>query len=116
MSQRLLHDVLEHLSPGQVQVVLCHSVTESLAYLNELESVLYGAISLHDTASAVQPTVLPQETKYTIFPVHGRPYPLNPGEQKLAALLAQDVKLTPLFQFNQCLRSVRLSQFLVDLL
>ena len=63
-----------------------------------------GTSRLYDSVvrsgSAVQPTVLPQETKYTIFPVHGRPHPLNPGEQKLAALLAQDVELAPLFQFN----------------
>ena len=87
---------------------------ESLSTADELESVLYGAISLHNTA--VPKTVLPQEAKHTIFPIHGRPHPFSPGEQTLATLLAQDTELAPLFKFNQRLQSVRLSQFLVDLL
>ncbi|ESA33983.1 hypothetical protein N836_19115 [Leptolyngbya sp. Heron Island J] len=87
---------------------------ESLSTADELESVLYGAISLHDIA--VPPTAVPQETKYTIFPIHGRPHPFSPGEQKLAVLLGQDDELAPLFKFNQQLQSVRLSQFIVDLL
>lgn len=87
---------------------------ESLSTADELESVLYGAISLHDIT--VPQTVSPQEAKYTIFPIHGRPHPFSPGEQKLAVLLAQDAELASLFKFNQRLQSVRLSQFVVDLL
>ena len=89
---------------------------ENLSTADELESMLYGAISLRNEATVVQQTAHPQEAKYTLFPFHGSPHPFSPGEQTLAALLAQDAELASLFKFNQRLQSVRLSKFVVDLL
>ncbi|EKU98811.1 hypothetical protein Lepto7375DRAFT_8136 [Leptolyngbya sp. PCC 7375] len=89
---------------------------ESLATSNELESILYGAITLSAVESVFQQTKTPQEAKHTIFPIHGRPHPFSPGEQKLAILLTQDTELASLFKFNQRLQTVRLSDYVVDLL
>lgn len=89
---------------------------ESLATSNELESILYGAVTLPTTESEFQQVKTPQEAKHTIFPIHGRPHPFSPGEQKLATLLAQDLELASLFKFNQRLQTVRLSNYMVDLL
>ena len=89
---------------------------EILAKSSELESILYGAITLSTVESASQQTKSPQEAKHTIFPIHGRPHPFSPGEQKLAILLTQDTELASLFKFNQRLQTVRLSHYMVDLL
>ena len=89
---------------------------ESLATSNELESILYGAITLSTVESVFQQPQTSQEAKHTIFPIHGRPHPFSPGEQKLDTLLAQDTELASLFKFNQRLQSVRLSDYVVDLL
>ncbi|MEA5462544.1 endonuclease domain-containing protein [Leptothoe sp. PORK10 BA2] len=91
-------------------------IPESLAVSKELESVLYGAVTLYTTEPTFQQTKPTQEAKYKIFPIHGRPHPFSPGEKKLAILLEQDNELAQLFQFNQRLQSVNLSQYVVDLL
>lgn len=89
---------------------------ETLAVASELESVLYGAITLSTPELTSHQPETTQEAKHKIFPLHGRPHPFSPGEQKLATLLAQDAELASLFKFNQRLQSVRLSQYVVDLL
>lgn len=89
---------------------------EIFATSNELESVLYGAITLSAPELTSQRSGTIQEAKHKIFPLHGRPHPFSPGEQKLASLLAQDSELASLFKFNQRLQSARLSQYVVDLL
>ena len=88
---------------------------ESLATSNELESILYGAIALSTVESSFQQTQTPREAKHIIFPIHGRPHPFSPGEQKLAILLAQDTELASLFKFNQRLQTIRLNDYVVDL-
>ena len=89
---------------------------ENLARSNELEAILYGAITLSTAESTFQRTKTPQEAKHTIFPIHGRPHPFSPGEQKLAVLLDQDTELASLFKFNQRLQTVRFNTYVVDLL
>lgn len=89
---------------------------ENLAKVSELESILYRALTLSTVDSTFQQSKTPQEAKHTIFPIHGRPHPFSPGEQKLATLLGQDTELASLFKFNQRLQTVRLSQYVVDLL
>jgi hypothetical protein len=93
----------------------------ALAEHAELETVLYDVIRLSPSA-----TVAPEQTPTTdedteqqkgiVWPIHGRPHPFSPGEQLLAARLASDPELSPLFQCNATVHTVRHSRYLVDLL
>jgi very-short-patch-repair endonuclease len=81
-----------------------------------LEPLLYRAVRLVDDRAPLrgeEPATEPTEVR--VFPVLGRPHPLSPGEQRLAALLAQDGELGGLFTCNQRVRTVRGTEPLVDL-
>jgi very-short-patch-repair endonuclease len=51
-----------------------------------------------------------------LWPLIGRPHPFSPAEQKLARALAADPELAPLFTFNQPVRTVAGTRYIVDLL
>ena len=74
-------------------------------------------------ASAVHPVPpLPpiepvdESAKTKVWSIQGRPHPFSPGEQLLAAHLAQDAELAPLFCFNERVETVCHSRYWVDLL
>jgi len=91
-------------------------IPEELAVQRELDSILYGVISL---PSLVQQTVVratEEEAKHVIWPIQGKPHPFSPGEQLLARKLSQDAELASLFFFNQNLETLHGRRYLVDLL
>lgn len=94
-------------------------VSEVLADATALDSVRYGAVRVPASTAllAVQTaSSSAEETKHVVFPIYGRPHPFSPGEQALAVRLAGDTELSGLFWFNQTVKTVRHSQYLVDLL
>lgn len=99
----------------QSQARIALFIPENLSTASELDSVLYGA---NRFASIAAPVVTSQmvEATHIVFPIRGKPHPFSPGEQKLAEWLAKDAELAALFQFNQSIKTVKLSQYLVDLL
>ncbi|MBE9078462.1 DUF559 domain-containing protein [Romeria aff. gracilis LEGE 07310] len=99
----------------QSQARIALFISEDLSTASELDSVLYGANRFASTAASV---ASPQavEAKHTVFPIHGKPHPFSPGEQKLAEWLAKDTELATLFHFNQSVKTVKLSPYIVDLL
>ncbi len=88
---------------------------QSLSQAAALDSVLYGAEALPCLPTGSRP-VTGDEAKHVVFPIHGRPHPFSPGEQKLAQRLAQDAELSQLFSFNQLVKTIRSQTYLVDLL
>jgi very-short-patch-repair endonuclease len=104
----------------KTQAPIALMLPEQLASVPELDSILYGKVSLPATvvetpAKAIEDTVS-EEAKHVLVPVVGRPHPFSPGEKLLAERLAKDAELGPLFQFNRTVRTVRSSNYLVDLL
>ena len=92
-------------------------IPSSLARSRELDSVLYGAVHLDKPAGVVtNGTEIVAEDKVRIWPIHGRPHPLSPGEQLLAKHLGYASDLGALFEFNRMIETVRGSRYLVDLL
>jgi very-short-patch-repair endonuclease len=97
-------------------------LSDQLAGMPELDSVIYGAVSLPaTTVDAPSPTGkvddgAQEEAKHILVPVRGRPHPFSPGEKLLAERLTKDADLGPLFQFNRTVRTVYNSAYLVDLL
>jgi very-short-patch-repair endonuclease len=57
-----------------------------------------------------------EENKLLVWPLIGRPHPASPGEQLLAAALEQHPRLRGVFQFNQRVRTVHDTTYIVDLL
>ena len=108
----------------KTQAPIALMLSEQLARVPELDSVLYGAVSLPVATSAAViqlpggavEGVADEETKHILVPVLGRPHPFSPGEKLLAERLARDAELRPLFQFNRTVRTVRHNTYLVDLL
>jgi len=83
----------------------------------ELASILYGAVELSPALpSRSTETISGEEAKHFLWPLQGQPHPGSPGEQKLADRLSRDQELAILFGFNQSIRTVRGSLYLVDLL
>jgi len=81
-----------------------------------LAPILYEAATLA-TQSQSAPESQPEEKeRHTIWPIEGRPHPSSPGEQRLAAALAQDTELAALFQFNQPIITNAGTTYFVDLL
>lgn len=80
-----------------------------------LESIAYNAITLV-TPPAPSSVASDESAKSTIWPIQGRPHPFSPGEQLLAARLAQDPELAPLFECNEYVETVCQSRYWVDLL
>lgn len=98
----------------QIPIRVALLVPQELADAAALDSVRYGAALL---AAVQQPLVSSDvEAKHTVFPIYGRPHPFSPGEQTLAIRLTKDAELAGLFRFNQTVKTVRHSQYLVDLL
>lgn len=108
----------------KTQVPVALMLSEKLASVPELDSVLYGSISppastsvaMAGSSSTTVKGTASEETKHILVPVLGRPHPFSPGEKLLAARLAVDPELGPLFQFNRTVRTVYNSAYLVDLL
>jgi len=88
---------------------------QSLGQAAALDSILYGARVLPRPPTATGATA-DDEAKHVVFPIHGRPHPFSPGEEKLAQWLARDRELGQLFGFNQMVRTIRGQTYLVDLL
>jgi hypothetical protein len=55
------------------------------------------------------------EPLLTISPIRGRPHPDSPGELLMASRLGRDPMLSPLFEFNMPVTTVRKSRYQVDL-
>jgi hypothetical protein len=98
-------------------------VPAALADHAELESVLYDAIHLTPLPATVKPPAIPavenddtEQQKEVIWPIRGRPHPFSPGEQRLAAQLAQEPDLASLFLCNAWVDTIRGSHYLADLL
>jgi very-short-patch-repair endonuclease len=91
-------------------------VPEVVASNKELESILYGAITLAPTLHPINTNAVAEEHKSLCWPINGVPHPFSPGEQALAGRLARDPELAGLFEFNQKVTTVRASRYLVDLL
>jgi len=89
-------------------------VSRHLASHTELESLAYHAVTLDDPAPPM--AVSDETTKSSVWPIQGRPHPFSPGEKLLAAQLAQDRELAPLFVCNECVETVCQSRYWVDLL
>jgi very-short-patch-repair endonuclease len=94
---------------------------EQFACISELDSVLYGSVSLPAAVAqlstgTVEGASSSEEAKHILVPVCGRPHPFSPGEKLLAERLAGDAELGQLFQFNRTVRTVHDSAYLVDLL
>lgn len=83
---------------------------------SELDSILYGALQIPQLALPNEKAPEDRESKISVWTIRGKPHPFSPGEQKLAEKLASDSELGVLFYFNQSVRTVRGSLYLVDLL
>jgi very-short-patch-repair endonuclease len=91
-------------------------VPEQLMDHAGLEPVLYGATRLAEERHPESDEQRAADANgVRVFPVLGRPHPLSPGEQRLAALLACDPELDGLFTCNERVRTVRGTEPLVDL-
>ncbi len=108
----------------KTQTPIALMIPEQVTKAPELDSVLYGTVSLSAAAAAAAAAestattkgVASEEAKHILVPVCGRPHPFSPGEKLLAERLAADFELGPLFQFNRTVRTVNNSAYLVDLL
>jgi very-short-patch-repair endonuclease len=91
-------------------------IPEAVAGSSELDAISFRPFRIlpPDQPTGHLPT--DDEQAHRVWPVVGRPHPYSPGEQKLAALLAADPDLGPLFQHNARVQSRRGQSFLVDLL
>ncbi|MEW4568227.1 DUF559 domain-containing protein [Tautonia sp. JC769] len=91
-------------------------IPEALADSSELDPISFRPVRIlpPDQPTGRLPT--DDEQAHRVWPVVGRPHPYSPGEQKLAALLATDPDLGPLFHHNVRVQSRRGPSFLVDLL
>lgn len=90
-------------------------VPRELATHNGLETIAYAATTLIDQPSPPAP-LSDESAKSAIWPIQGRPHPFSPGEQLLAARLAQDPELATLFQCNEAVATLYQHRFWVDFL
>jgi very-short-patch-repair endonuclease len=100
-----------------------------------LETILYGAqcVSRAQKEGFANETAVPpgepssrpppasgtasdQAGSRWLWPFIGRPHPFSPAEQKLALALAADAELAPLFTFNQPVRTVADTRYIIDVL
>jgi very-short-patch-repair endonuclease len=91
-------------------------IPAELAKQQELDSILYGAISFPISAQQTVARPTEEESKHVIWPIRGKPHPFSPGEQLLAKKLLQDTELASLFFFNQNVETSHGKRYLVDLL
>jgi very-short-patch-repair endonuclease len=97
-----------------------------------LETILYGARSFvrvqregianenanppPEPPSPASGTASDRAGPRWLWPFIGRPHPFSPAEQKLARALAVDTELAPLFTFNQPVRTVAGTRYIIDVL
>lgn len=98
----------------QTQASVALLVPHQLADAPALAPVMYNAVTLRLPASAAPRA--DTEAKHTVYPIHGRPHPFSPGEQKLSQRLAADAELGSLFGCNQSVKTAKHSRYLVDFL
>ncbi len=91
-------------------------VEEELLDHPEMSSALCGSIDSLLSHPHHRTDDLIPENKSAIWPIIGMPHPLSPGEQLLSKRLLQDSELSPLFQFNQRVETIRKNTYMVDLL
>jgi very-short-patch-repair endonuclease len=96
---------------AQVLVVL----PACLADRRELDGISSGAAVSDGPAPKAHALAERLDECKQIVPIIGRPHPGSPGEQLLAQELARDSQLGPLFRFNERVRTVFDSRYLVDL-
>lgn len=90
-------------------------VPEALAGSSELDGINFDPLVARPEP-ACPPDSLTPGRSVGVWPVLGRPHPLSPGEQLLAARLTSDEMLGGLFRSNIRVRSRLDGDFLVDLL
>ncbi len=97
-----------------------------------LETILYGAwsfVRVPQTGEQADPppeppsrlppadgTASDRAASRWLWPVIGRPHPFSPAEQTLARALTADMELAPLFTFNQPVRTVAGTRYIIDVL
>jgi len=91
-------------------------ISPHLATHKELAPILYEAITVETEQMFLPETQAEEKERHNVSPIEGRPHPSSPGEQRLAAALAQDAELAALFQFNQPVETVLKTRYFVDLL
>ncbi len=101
---------------SQTQSSVALFVSEDLQTHSELDSAIYDIQSFVRPPVCQEATTPPEENKFVIWPIIGFPHPFSPGEQLLAQELANEKKLAGLFHFNQRVKTVKDTHYLVDLL
>ena len=91
-------------------------IPTDLADHEALASILYGAVEIAPALPSLPTEVINGEESKHFFWRQGKPHAESPGEQKLADRLSRDDELATLFWFNQSVKTVRDSLYLVDLL
>jgi very-short-patch-repair endonuclease len=91
-------------------------IPEGLSDNRALDSILYKALRLTEPKETRPGKWAKSESKHLIWPLLGRPHPFSPGEQALAKWLAKDKELAGLFSFNQRVKTIKNSHYIVDLL
>lgn len=109
------------------QVDVAIVLSEALAADPAIDAIRYSAITLpaHTAIAEAEAAATTDTAPITahnsarsprFYPLFDQPHPESPGEQRLAQLLAADAELHTLFRFNQPLKTVYGSCFVVDLL
>ncbi|WP_169975722.1 endonuclease domain-containing protein [Tautonia rosea] len=91
-------------------------IPEAIADSSELASINFRPLRIPPPEPPTGHLPTDDEQAHRVWPVVGRPHPYSLGELKLAALLASDPDLGPLFRHNARVQSRRGQSFLVDLL
>jgi hypothetical protein len=90
-------------------------VKEAVVSARELDSISFQAVAWSLSAPPIDSSRA-VETAVRIWPVIGRPHPYSPGEQLLAARLANDPLLSRLFGFDLWVETRFENRYLADLL
>ena len=91
-------------------------IPQCLSTNKALDSISYQADIIAEPSEIRRKNKGDEGTKQYLWPLLGRPHPFSPGEQALARWLAGDERLAGLFAFNQRVRTVKDSSYIVDLL
>ncbi len=90
-------------------------IPTDLADHEALASILYGAVEIAPASPSLSTEVTNEKPQHFVWH-QGKPHSESPGERKLADRLSRDDELATLFWFNQSVKTVRDSLYLVDLL
>jgi len=100
----------------QVSARLIVFLPTELLGANEFDNISWNHRVVGDLVEPDRPgRPATDEPSLVVGPIRGRPHPLSPGEQLLAARLARDPQLGPLFDYNCRCNTVRGSCYMVDL-